>query len=320
VTVPTSTGDARRFIGIGLAVAVAYVVAARLGFRFAFVAEQITTVWAPTGIAQAALLLWGRSLWPAVWLGALVANAGTEAPLWTAAGVATGNTLEALAATWILHRRPDFDPTLRRTRDAIAFIVVAAFMSTAISASIGVTTLCSASVQPWARFWALWADWWLGDALGALVVARDALPAKGDARIPRAAAVAGAALVVAALVVEVSFVEKNAVHRFYKSERVYPRASEMARRRVPENGIVASMQMSGALHYYTPLTYAMQNWLLPERFGALRSETESRGYRWYALLSPFETEEVRKNLPGDWREIDRAGDVVLWELPPSSPP
>ena len=156
--------------------------------------------------------------------------------------------------------------------------------------------------------------------LGALVVARDALPAKGDARIARAAAVAGAALVVAALVVEVSFVEKNAVHRFYKSERVYPRASEMARRRVPENGIVASMQMSGALHYYTPLTYAMQNWLLPERFGALRSETESRGYRWYALLSPFETEEVRKNLPGDWREIDRAGDVVLWELPPSSPP
>ena len=163
--------------------AVAYVVAARLGFRFAFVAEQITTVWAPTGIAQAALLLWGRSLWPAVWLGALVANAGTEAPLWTAAGVATGNTLEALAATWILHRRPDFDPTLRRTRDAIAFIVVAAFMSTVISATIGVTTLCSASVQPWARFWVLWVDWWLGDALGALVVAPVILTV---ARMPRA--------------------------------------------------------------------------------------------------------------------------------------
>jgi PAS domain S-box-containing protein len=183
VTSPTSTGDARRFIGIGLAVAVAYVIAARLGFRFAFVAEQITTVWAPTGIAQAALLLWGRSLWPAVWLGALVANAGTGAPLWTAAGVATGNTLEALAAAWILHRRPDFDPTLRRARDAIAFIVVAAFMSTAISATIGVTTLCSASVQPWARFWVLWADWWLGDALGALVVAPVILTV---ARMPRA--------------------------------------------------------------------------------------------------------------------------------------
>jgi integral membrane sensor domain MASE1 len=69
-----ATGDARRLIGIGLAVAVAYVIAARLGFRLAFVAEQVTTVWAPTGIAQAALLLWGRSLWPAVWLGAFVAK------------------------------------------------------------------------------------------------------------------------------------------------------------------------------------------------------------------------------------------------------
>ena len=82
---PTVTGDLRRLIGIGigLAVAVTYVIAARLGFRFAFVAEQITTVWAPTGIALAALLLWGRALWPAIWLGAFAANAGTEAPLWT---------------------------------------------------------------------------------------------------------------------------------------------------------------------------------------------------------------------------------------------
>jgi PAS domain S-box-containing protein len=53
----------------------------------------------------------------------------------------------------------------------VAFIVVAAVMSTAISATIGVTTLCAAAVQPWTRFSVLWSEWWLGDALGALVVA-----------------------------------------------------------------------------------------------------------------------------------------------------
>jgi hypothetical protein len=77
--------------------------------------------------------------------------------------------------------------------------------------------------------------------------------------------------------------------------------------------------MSGALHYYTDLTYAMWNWLDSERFALLRSSTESRGYRWYALLTPFEVPEVAKNLPGDWRAIDRTGDVVLWELPPALP-
>ena len=47
--------------------------------------------------------------------------------------------------------------------------------------------------------------------------------------------------------------------------------------------------MSGALHYYTPLTYAMWNWLLPERFAVLRVSAESRGHRWYALLAPAGT-------------------------------
>jgi PAS domain S-box-containing protein len=171
MALPTATGDARRLIGIGLVLAVAYVIAARLGFRLAFVAEQITTVWAPTGIAQAALLLWGPALSPAIWLGAFVANAVTGAPLWTAAAIATGNTLEAIVAALILRRLLDLDPALRRVRDAVAFIVVAAFMSTAISATIGVTTLCAAAVQPWTRFVELWSEWWLGDALGALVVA-----------------------------------------------------------------------------------------------------------------------------------------------------
>ena len=106
----TIDAGARRALGIGLAITVVYIVAARLGFHLAFVAEQVTTVWAPTGIAQAALLLWGRKFWPAIWIGAFIANGATAAPLWTAALVASGNTLEALAAAWILSRIAGFDP------------------------------------------------------------------------------------------------------------------------------------------------------------------------------------------------------------------
>ena len=158
-------------MAIGLAVAATYVIAARVGFQFAFLAEQVTTVWAPTGIALAALLLWGRSLWPAIWLAAFVANLGTGAPVWAAAGIAAGNTLEAVAAASVLRRLPGFDPALRRISDVVVFIFVAALLSTAISGTIGVATLCSARVQPWVRFSELWFDWWLGDALGALVFA-----------------------------------------------------------------------------------------------------------------------------------------------------
>jgi PAS domain S-box-containing protein len=159
-----------RPLGTAVTVAAAYFVTARFGFEFAFEAEQVTTVWAPTGIAIAALVLWGRTLWPAVWIAAFAANAGTQAPLWTAGAIATGNTLEAVFAAFVLRRMRTFDPRFRKLYDALAFVAAGAIVSPTISATVGVLTLSAAGVEPWARFIDLWAHWWLGDALGALVV------------------------------------------------------------------------------------------------------------------------------------------------------
>ena len=165
----TLTRGARNFI-IALAIAITYFLAAQIGFQFAFIAAQVTTVWAPSGIGIAALLLNGRQMWPAVWLGAFLANAGAEAPMWTAVVVATGNTLEAVTAAWLLRRVPHFDYRLRRVQDALAFIVFGALVSTMVSATIGVTTLCAAGVQPWSSYAPLWREWWLGDAVGMMIV------------------------------------------------------------------------------------------------------------------------------------------------------
>jgi PAS domain S-box-containing protein len=165
---------------LGVAVALAYILAANLGFRVATIAEQITTVWAPTGIAVATLLLCGTRLWPAVWVGAFVANLGADAPGWTAAAIASGNTLEAVAANAALRKFPHFDVRLRRVRDAVAFVGIAACSASIISATIGVAALCASAVQPWERFGSLWLDWWLGDALGALVIAPALLAAVSE--------------------------------------------------------------------------------------------------------------------------------------------
>ena len=170
-----------RTLLIGAAVCVTYVLAATFGFSYALVAEQVTTVWAPTGLAQAALLLWGRRLWPAVWLGAFAVNASTTAPLWTACSIATSNTLEAVVAAWLLSRISGFDPALRRTRDTVAFITLAAGLGPVISATTGVVTLCAAGVQAWSSFPSLWFAWYLGDATGALIVGPVILTIAGGA-------------------------------------------------------------------------------------------------------------------------------------------
>jgi len=160
-----------RLAGIGLVVGVGYFISARLGFRAAYLAEQVTTVWAPTGIAQAALLLCGLELWPAIWIAAFITNLSVHEPLWAAVGIATGNTLEAVAAAWALTRLVPFSPALDRMRDAVAFICIAVVGATALSATIGVAALCASGLQAWSRYPEIWGEWWLGDALGSLVAA-----------------------------------------------------------------------------------------------------------------------------------------------------
>src|SRR5712664_4555818 len=103
-------------LGIAL-LFVAYVVTARLGLRMDAVGGFATLVWPPTGISLAALLLFGRRLWPAVLLGALCANLLEGAPLPVALGIAAGNLLEALLASWLLGEVAGFKPRLERVND-----------------------------------------------------------------------------------------------------------------------------------------------------------------------------------------------------------
>ncbi len=153
-----------------VALAAVYVASARLGLSMAFVATQVSAVWPPTGIALAAVLLLGPRVAPAIFVGALVANVWTGAPLTVSAGIAVGNTLEALTGGWIL-RRAGAATSLASLRDVVLLVTASAILGTMVSATIGVTSLCLGGVESWSAFGRLWLVWWIGDSVGALVVA-----------------------------------------------------------------------------------------------------------------------------------------------------
>jgi len=153
-----------------LCLALIYHLAARLGLKMAYVQFNTSPVWPPTGIALAALLLFGLDLWPGVSLGVLLGSIFTGADFGVALGITLGNTLEALAGAYLLTRFVNFHNTLDRIRDVVGLAIVAIFC-TAISATIGTTTLMLAGHGNWAAFGAIWSTWWIGDLLGALVVA-----------------------------------------------------------------------------------------------------------------------------------------------------
>lgn len=147
-----------------------YVVVAKLGLRYATIGPSISPVWPPTGLAIAGLLLLGLRYWPAVLVGAFLANATTPIPLLAALGIACGNTTEAILAAYLLRRRWGPQVTFDELGSVRTLVGVAAPLGAFASAAMGVTTLWLAQVISGSGFLTALGLWWGGDYLGALVV------------------------------------------------------------------------------------------------------------------------------------------------------
>jgi two-component sensor histidine kinase/integral membrane sensor domain MASE1 len=152
-------------------VALGYFAAAKLGLSLAFATKQVTALWPPTGLALAALLLGGYRVWPAIWVAAFAINATIGDSMLVAAGLAVGNTLGPVAAAAGLRRFADFDNSLGTVRDVLALVVIGAGLGMAITATSGVANLALGGVIPWSAYASVWWVWWVGDAMGVVVVA-----------------------------------------------------------------------------------------------------------------------------------------------------
>lgn len=160
----------KRF-GVYVGLAAVYFVAAKWGLKLAFLHPSATPVWPPTGIALAVFLLLGYRIWPAIFLGAFLANLTTAGSLATSIGIGAGNTLEGLVGAYLVTRFANGRHAFDHPRDIVTFALLAAGLSTSVSATIGVTTLSVAGFAHWTDFRSIWLTWWLGDAAGDLVVA-----------------------------------------------------------------------------------------------------------------------------------------------------
>jgi signal transduction histidine kinase len=162
---------ARARLGLDCAVIFfAYVATAQIGLSFDALAGIATTVWPPTGIALAALVLRGTHLWPAVAIAAFAVNVNTGIPIWGALIISAGNTLEAVVGATLL-RRFSFNPRLARLRDVLLLVGWAALGSTLISATFGLAAAALASLRRAESYPVFWAVWWVGDAMGDLLIA-----------------------------------------------------------------------------------------------------------------------------------------------------
>src|SRR5215472_8313655 len=149
----------------------ACVLAGEAGLAIPFTSGNVSPFWPLAGVALAAILLFGYRIWPAVALGAFIVNFFSAVPHVTVLGLALGNTVGPLCGAWLLHRLPGFQPSLTRLRDVLGLSILGAFVGTAVSATIGTGTLFFTGVNAWSSFGSTWRVWWLGDAMGVLIIA-----------------------------------------------------------------------------------------------------------------------------------------------------
>jgi diguanylate cyclase (GGDEF)-like protein len=160
-----------RRVGLLVLLAATYYFAAKLGLRFAFINSSVTTVWPPAGIALAAFVLFGYRIWPAILGAAFLANVTTTGAVLPSIGIAVGNTVEGLLGSYLVNRFARGGRVFDRVRDIFRFTVLAALLSTTVSATIGVVSLATGGLLAWSSASRVWLTWWLGDAVGDIVIA-----------------------------------------------------------------------------------------------------------------------------------------------------
>lgn len=157
-----------------------YVALARLGQILAIPPGNVTPVYPAAGLALACVLIRGNRVWPAIALGQLLGNtwAFLDASSWstllttTAVGatMSAGTVLQAWLGAYLIGRFCGTRNPFSRVTHVFAF-VAAAMLSCLIASSVGAASLCASGIVPWPHLGHTWLTWYLGDAVGDVLVA-----------------------------------------------------------------------------------------------------------------------------------------------------
>ena len=149
--------------------ATVYLFAAKVSLLYAIPPGYATAVWPPSGIALAALLLFGERLWPGIWLAAALANFTVNNSLLAAVMIGTGNTLEALAAAALIRRAIGVPHQFEHGEDVVKFVAFSAASAT-IAATVGMVPLALANALSWTELLRNWLTWCQGDITGIVIL------------------------------------------------------------------------------------------------------------------------------------------------------
>ena len=126
----------------------------------------VSLLWPPTGVAVAALFIWGLRLWAGLVLGSVAVNIWLGSSTIVAMGISLGNTIGPLIVAALLQRL-NFTPGFPARRHVWWFFI-AAIIGMLIPASNGVAWLSYDGISIQTN---TWLSWYSGDVVGVILIA-----------------------------------------------------------------------------------------------------------------------------------------------------
>ena len=158
-------------------VALLYYIFARLGYFLAFDNTTALPAWPPSGIAFALIILLGRSAWPGITIGALVANImafwnnpglPAQTIITISSFIAIGQTLETLTGNFLVNAWIRDKYPFNHAKNAFRFLFVTLFMCL-LGSGIGTGSLFFNQVIAHGEVLKTGFSWWVGNVVGILL-------------------------------------------------------------------------------------------------------------------------------------------------------
>ena len=130
----------------------------------------LTPVWPSAGLDLVVLLVFGIRFWPILLAAYFITDSGRALTWAPALGMALSNLLRVLASVWLFRAISNTRKFLGHF-DEVAAIAGTALLSPLASAGVGTGLLILAGRFPASQWGLVSSRWWVGDALGILIVA-----------------------------------------------------------------------------------------------------------------------------------------------------
>ncbi len=127
-------------------------------------------IFAAEGFSLAAVLIFGKKIWPGVFIGQLLISFSENIPFLASLWISSINSLE-LFIVWYAFQTLQLNRSLETIRDILGLFFIIIFIAQPFSAFFNTTVLYLFSVTNNANYWFSLFSWWFGNTMGQLLFA-----------------------------------------------------------------------------------------------------------------------------------------------------